>query len=177
MANCFVACLFRSSSVAGAVHTLACEMDSAPELSSLDPYSQELLNAVMAALPSWLTSRVARVAPNVEFDVDAVIARTEDFVGRELTALLQTDVDDQRANPLHILRASTQFVTASLREAGVTPAQRDDFDRQAMPDDIYAFGPLTWKDLSDDVHDAGITWGAWKAATVLTRRRAEGKLS
>jgi hypothetical protein len=26
------------------------------------------------------------------------------------------------------------------------------------------------------VHEAGITWGAWKAATVLTRRRAEGKV-
>jgi hypothetical protein len=45
-----------------------------------------------------------------------------------------------------------------------------------MPHDHYAVGPLTWKDLSEDVHDAGITWGAWKAATVLTRRRAEGKI-
>jgi hypothetical protein len=30
--------------------------------------------------------------------------------------------------------------------------------------------------MGDDVHEAGISWGAWKAATVLTRRRAEGKV-
>ena len=45
-----------------------------------------------------------------------------------------------------------------------------------MPDDVYAIGPLAWIDMGDDVHEAGISWGAWKAATVLTRRRAEGKV-
>ena len=45
-----------------------------------------------------------------------------------------------------------------------------------MPDDVYAIGPLAWSDLGEEVHEAGITWGAWKAATVLVRRRAEGKV-
>ncbi len=151
-------------------------MDRHSGPSTLEPYSQELLDAVLAAIPLWLTSRIALVAPGVAVD-ESVISQTEEFVRCELSALLETDVDDQRANPLHILRESTQFATNVLKEAGVAPAQRDDFDRQSMPNDIYALGPLTWRDLSEDVHDAGITWGAWKAATVLTRRRAEGKLS
>jgi hypothetical protein len=46
-----------------------------------------------------------------------------------------------------------------------------------MPDDMFALGPLTWRDLGDDVHDAGIEWGAWKAAMIISRRRDEGKLS
>jgi len=35
---------------------------------------------------------------------------------------------------------------------------------------------LTWRDLGEEVHDAGISWGAWKAATILTRRRADGSI-
>lgn len=173
----FVACLFRSSSAGRGLHTLADEMENSAEHTELSSYSQELLDAVVRAIPGWLTARISSVAPSVEVNVPLVIEKTLHFVNENLRELLATDVDDQRANPLHILRQSTVFATAALQEAGVPPAQRDDFDRQSMPDDIYAIGPLTWRDLSEDVHDAGITWGAWKAATVLTRRREEGKLS
>lgn len=152
-------------------------MDNSVERIELSPYSQELLDAVLGALPQWLTVRISTVAPGVPIETVEVIQKTLRFVEEHLYALLATDVDAQRANPLHVLRQSTVFVTTALREANVAPAQRDDFDRQSMPDDVYALGPLTWRDLSDDVHDAGITWGAWKAATVLTRRREEGKLS
>lgn len=143
----------------------------------LSSYSQELLDAVLRALPSWITARVRALAPAASLDLDNVIQETLSYVHKNLEALLRTDVDEQRENPLHVLRQSSMFVTAALREAGIPAVQRDEFDRQSMPDDMYAIGPLTWRDLSEEVHEAGITWGAWKAATVLTRRRAEGKLS
>jgi hypothetical protein len=73
------------------------------------------------------------------------------------------------------LRRSTSFATAVLQEAQIPPVHRDEFDKSALPDDVYAIGPLTWRDLSEEVHEVGITWGAWKAATVIQRRRAEGK--
>lgn len=143
----------------------------------LSSYSQELLDAVLRALPSWITTRATALAPSSSIDLEKVVQETLSYVREHLEDLLRTDVDEQRENPLHVLRQSSRFVTAALHEAGVPAVQRDEFDRQSMPDDIYAIGPLTWRDLSDDVHEAGITWGAWKAATVLTRRRAEGKLS
>lgn len=152
-------------------------MDKGAGHTELSSYSQELFDAVIAAVPSWLSSRMSLVASGADINTSEVIEKTLQFVQQQLFDLLATDVDDQRANPLHILRQSTVFATAALKDAGVSPVQRDDFDRQSMPDDLYALGPLTWRDLSDEVHDAGITWGAWKAATVLTRRREEGKLS
>jgi len=69
------------------------------------------------------------------------------------------------------------MATALLIEAGIPPVRRDEFEVRSMPDDMFALGPLTWRDLGDDVHDAGIEWGAWKAAMIISRRRDEGKLS
>lgn len=152
-------------------------MENQGEISELNPYSQALYDAVLAAIPSWLTSKMATIAPGIEIDSSSIVDLTVDYVSEKLSALLLTDVDEQRVNPLHLLRQSTTFATSALRDAGAPQVKRDEFDQQSMPDDIYAFGPLTWRDLSEEAHDAGITWGAWKAATVLTRRRAEGKLS
>jgi hypothetical protein len=109
--------------------------------------------------------------------VEAVIQETSAQLQGDLLSLLSTDVDQQRFNPLQVIREANVFANRALDAAGVSVPHRDEFDAQVMPHDTYAFGPLTWKDLSDDVHDAGISWGAWKAATVLTRRRAEGKIS
>lgn len=152
-------------------------MENQDEISELNPYSRDLLDAVLLAIPTWLTRKISELAPGVSLDTASIIDETTEFVRERFVQLLLLDVDEQRLNPLHILRQSTQFATAALKESGVPPVARDDFDQKSMPDDVYAIGPLTWRDLSDKVHDAGITWGAWKAASVLTRRRAEGKLS
>ena len=98
----FVACLFRSSSPGEGLHTLANEMDSGVERTELSPYSQELLDAVLAALPQWLTVRISTVASGVPIDTADVIQKTLRFVEEHLYALLATDVDAQRANPLHV---------------------------------------------------------------------------
>ena len=60
-----------------------------------------------------------------------------------------------------------------LAVLGVPEPQRDEFERSAMPDDTYALGPVAWIDLGQEVHDAGIEWGAWKAAVIISRRRQE----
>lgn len=158
-------------------------MDDAVASGGLEPYSKALFDAVIAAAPGWLDRSVDSLLRARGADIDAaqrrrleeVLRGTVDDIARGLSTLLAEDVDRQRSNPLHVLRQSTGAVTELLNEWNVAHVHRDEFDVSAMPNDVYGLGPFTWKDLSDEVHDAGITWGAWKAATVLQRRRAEGR--
>jgi hypothetical protein len=57
----------------------------------------------------------------------------------------------------------------------VPPIRRSEFDRETFPDDVYGLSPATWSDIDESVHDPGLFWGAWKAKTVLDRRRDEGR--
>jgi hypothetical protein len=152
-------------------------MGNTVDTSILEPYSAALMSAVETAAPGWIRRRLIEISGPVSVDIEATVKTVVDDMTQELYQLLRRDVDDQRENPLHVLRRATRSANRALADAGVTAPARDEFEVRAMPDDVYSIGPLTWRDLSDDVHEAGITWGAWKAATVLTRRRAEGKLS
>lgn len=151
----------------------------------LEPYSKALCDVVIDAVPGWLTTRITELVRDAPIDirntvlsaVDDIVERTQEIVRRELHELLVRDVDEQRQNPLQVMRGATKHATEVLNAHGISPVARDDFDAKAMPDDLYALGPLTWRDLSEDVHEAGINWGAWKAATILHRRRSEGKIS
>jgi hypothetical protein len=148
----------------------------------MDPYPAALAEAVDAALPGWVERSVARIATaywgHVPGEVRAAAtgagerARVE--VGRELLELLATDVDHQRSNPLAVLRRAVRYPTALLREAGVPPVVRDEFAERAFPDDVYDLSPATWRDVDESLHEPGLAWGAWKAKTVLDRRRSEG---
>lgn len=93
----------------------------------------------------------------------------------DLDALLDTDVDDQRTNPLAVLRGHIIEPTSILVDLGAAPVTRDPFDARVAPEDIFALGPATWADVHPDLAEPGLVWGAWKAATVLQRRRAEGQ--
>jgi hypothetical protein len=169
----------------------------------LEPYPQALYDAVMVAVEGWILGRMQVLVGSSELAVQGESARdtksavkgesavnTEfadlirnaahsvaELVRTDLLELLSTDVDEQRMNPLHVLRACVAPATSALHTLGVPKAARDQYEESAMPDDVYALGPLTWRDLGEDVHDAGINWGAYKAAVVLSRRRAEGKIA
>ena len=153
-------------------------------IEDLESYPKDLFMAVIHAVPSWVARRMLEIASHGGVSAGADFMEAIESVSREtvqqlsgdLLALLATDVDQQRFNPLQVVREANVFANQSLAMLGVPVPRRDEFDAQVMPHDHYAVGPLTWKDLSEDVHDAGITWGAWKAATILTRRRAEGKI-
>ena len=97
-------------------------------------------------------------------------ARVE--VGAAVRALLETDVDAQRTNPLSLLRDAVRYPTMVLQSAGVPAvASRDDFAARAFPEDVYDLAPATWSDVDPALQDPGITWGAWKAYVHLSRRR------
>jgi hypothetical protein len=154
-------------------------------IEDLESYPRDLFMAVIHAVPSWVARRMLEIASHggvsagADFmeAIESVSKLTMQQISGDLLALLTTDVDQQRFNPLQVIREANVFANQSLAMLGVPVPPRDEFDTKVMPHDSYAVGPLTWKDLSEEVHDAGISWGAWKAATVLTRRRAEGKIS
>lgn len=154
-------------------------MENVLDPQALEEYPRALFMAVSSSYRNWLEVRVRTVAhPFSDVAIPAeIIDGCELFAKSRLFELLRTDADMQRTNPLQVLRDSFDEATAWLSAIGVPQPQRDEFEVAAMPNDIYAIGPLAWKDLSEEVHEAGISWGAWKAAVVLTRRRAEGKIS
>lgn len=149
----------------------------------MSDYGAALADAVEAALPGWVERCVARImtayAGAVPEGVAAAArdaggaARTE--VGARVRALLAEDVDDQRTNPLALLRGAVRYPTAVLAAAGVPPVVRDEFAERAFPEDVYDFAPATWRDVDEALYEPGLVWSAWKAKTFLDRRRAEGR--
>lgn len=142
----------------------------------------ELLASVRRTAPGWL-ARVTRaaaarggvtIAPG-DPELDGVVAAATERLLDDLEALLATDVDEQRTNPLSLLRAAVTGPTDLLRRRDVPPPAPDAFLAEHFPRDTYGLGPATWADVDPSVHATGIAWGAWKAMTVLRRRREEGR--
>ncbi len=145
----------------------------------IETVASELLAAAVAATPGWVRDSVARVAAAQGLDVDpaavdTAAAEAAAFVETRLGALLATDIDAQASTPLTVLRDAARFPVQVLHGAGAQPVPRPDTVRWAFPNDPFEVTPATFADLGEDVHQAGIMWGAAKASIHLTRRRDEG---
>jgi hypothetical protein len=156
--------------------------DGADDRAQLEAIATALADAVELALPAWVErSVVARVEAHrgvvdgaTRAAAEAAGRRAVEDVGARVRALLATDVDEQRANPLALLRSAVRYPTEVLAAAEVPPVVRSPFDVDAFPDDAYGLSPATWGDLDPALHERGLVWGAAKAHVVLRRRRAEG---
>jgi hypothetical protein len=132
-------------------------------------------------IPKWLERKMnevlrhqgstAVVSSQGVIDVAEFVSTT---LLHELDKLLIADPDEQRANPLAVVRAALQVPTEFLLQAGAQPRARDEFLQRANPDDLFGLAPATWSDIDPRLHQPGLEWGAWKAATILMRRRQEG---
>ena len=150
----------------------------------MDLYVQQLADAATAAVPVWLrrcviaTSRrlTGTCSAALETAADEMVTAATPVVVGELLHVLATDVDAQDRNPLSIFRAAVRFPTAVLELHDVPPVKRDDFAVRHFPADVYDLSPATWADVDESLREPGLIWGAWKAKTVLDRRRAEGRL-
>lgn len=145
----------------------------------LDEAPRALLTAARQVVPPWLHRVATRACarggddPNaVAADLDRAVDAAADGALRQLADLLATDVDHQRTTPLTILRDATAPIADVLRSHGVTPPASTPSSPAA---DEYQLEPATWADVDPSLHEPGIAWGAWKAMTVLTRRRDEGR--
>ena len=141
----------------------------APE-EDVGAYGRVLADHVIKAIPDWVESVVVgrggtRLAPDARLLGDAMALR----VRGPLLDLLTADIDAQRQSPLALLRQHVGPLTDFLRIAGVQTVERDPYDREAFPDDVYELSPKSWSDFGEDVADAGLRWGAAKA--MAHRRR------
>src|SRR3954468_21509618 len=149
----------------------------------MDEYSAALASAVEAALPGWvrrcvigrLTAAGGVTTPAAEELIAEAQSNALQTTIPELHGFLELDVDQQRTNPLAVLRRAVRFPTEVLAQLGVPPIRRSPFDQENFPDDIYGLSPATWSDIDESIHEPGLVWGAWKAKTVLDRRREEGQ--
>lgn len=141
----------------------------------LAAYADDLRVGLEAHTSGWLRGIIAaRVDAESS---DAVVDGLEDEVQRvlaEVADLLAADIDEQRANPLAVIRSLVPPLTAALRTAGVEPARRDPDAERLFPDDVFDLTPGAFSDIHPDLHLPGLAWGAAKAHVHLQRRRAEG---
>jgi hypothetical protein len=137
---------------------------------ALAEHGVALADAVTAAIPGWVMRSVARFAPGL--DAEAAGRAAAEDVGPRLRALLTADVDEQRGNPLSIVRDAVRYPTEVLRHAGVEPPTRSRFDNEHFPDDPYGLVPMTWRDVDVSLHERGIVWGAHKARAHRLRHGA-----
>jgi hypothetical protein len=135
-----------------------------------------LADAIDAVLPAWVERCVRHRLGVVPKDVAAAAAeagkRARQEVGGAIRELLLRDVDEQRGNPLALLRAAVRYPTEVLRAAGAPAVERDKFSRERFPDDDYDLTPANWSDLDPSLLDLGIAWGAAKAFEHKRRHRS-----
>jgi hypothetical protein len=140
----------------------------------------ELAEAIDAVLPAWVVRSVADIhcAWSGEVPGPIVVAAEEAgrrcaaAVGAELRSLLAAPPDEQRLNPLAVLRGAVRFPSEVLRAAGVPPVVRDAYDEHHFPDDDYGLTPRSFGDLDPSLHDLGLVWGAARARAHLVRHGA-----
>jgi hypothetical protein len=143
--------------------------------------ANELADGVEAALPTWVERSVARILDAWAGGQDPLVSAQAVEAGRQAQVevggavrdMLLTDVDEQRANPLAIIRGAVTYPTDVLRRAGVPPVVRDPHAARRFPDDDYDLTPGTFADLDPRLHEVGLAWGAAKAHVFKARRRAE----
>lgn len=140
-----------------------------------------LADGIEAALGPWVQRCVEQALVRAgqtggELCSQAVVAgeaaRAE--IGPRVRALLEQDIDEQRANPLALVRPAVRFPTEVLRLAGIPACARDADAERLFPDDPYDLTPASFADLDAALVEPGIEWGAAKAHVHLSRRRAEG---
>jgi hypothetical protein len=137
-----------------------------------------LLETSRRVVPGWLR-RVTVAAGErggvdvaVDAELEATVTRAAAGALDRLAELLATDVDDQRTTPLTVFRSAVGGPTEFLLARGARPPARTTAGGDAG--DVFGLGPATWSDIDPDLHEPGLRWGAWKAMTVLGRRRDAG---
>ena len=153
------------------------------DAATLRAVGEQLADAVERALPGWVERSVRTILvayegtprPEVLAAAREAGARAAADVGPVLRSLVTADVDEQRTNPLSILRGAVRYPTEVLRAAGVPGVVRDEHDERHFPDDDYGLTPMAFADVDPSLHELGMTWGAAKAQLHIRRHRGAAR--
>lgn len=133
-------------------------------------YGLALHRAVVSAVRPWLRATVLSRHAVIDDDLEQVLDTVAISIDSSIAELVQADIDTPLSGPLERIRQCVEPVNQALAERGVDTPRRNTIDIEMRPADVYDLGPMTFRDLSDEVHDAGIAWGAAKAHLHLKRR-------
>jgi len=134
-------------------------------------HAEALRRCVIDAVPAWIDRVLEPFALRADaVGREAATAETIAAIDERLTVLATSDPDVAMSGPLELIRQSTVPLQRWLAGQGAAAPTRDPWDVRSSPDDVYELGPMTFRDLSEEVHVAGITWGAAKAHIHLRRR-------
>ena len=149
----------------------------ADDEAKLAEYATALADAIELHVADWVRRCVEAHIPMmvgpVRQAVDEAAAAAVAETAPAIRTLLATDIADQRANPLDLIRRAVEYPTSVLRDAGVDPVARDEFAERVFPDDAYGLSPASFADVHPALHEPGLTWGAAKAHVHLRRRREQ----
>lgn len=142
-------------------------------------YASALADRIDAVIPRWVVRCIERRVGEANRTVPDDLQRRATGAGEQaradvspkVRALLDQDVDEQRTNPLAIIRSAIRYPTEVLAEAGVSPVERDADAQRLFPEDVYDLTPGSFADVDPSLSEPGIEWGAAKAHVHLTRRR------
>lgn len=142
----------------------------------MDERSARLIQVAESVTPQWAKSLIDRftgssLAPVSEDPRAAIIESVTIQTLSGLRQLLALDPEQQRTNPLTVFRRATAVITAHLEELHIPPVRRDEFEQRSFPEDIYGLYPATWADISEELVEPGLEWGAWKAAVIISRHK------
>jgi hypothetical protein len=138
-------------------------------------YAADLREGLVTHTSAWVEGIVnARVDPELAPSVVAALSVDVERALVEVSELLRNDIDEQRANPLSVIRSLVAPITHALRDAGAVAVQRDPDAERLFPRDVFDLTPGAFSDVHPDLHMPGLAWGAAKAHVHIQRRRAEG---
>ncbi len=140
-------------------------------MESVDDKARALIDGIDARLAGWVERSVQRVLvahrgradPHVMAAARRAGERARADIVPRVRALLMADIDDQRTNPLSIIRQAVRYPTEVLRRAGVPAVERDRFSEDRFPDDHYDLTPASFADVDPALFEPGVEWGAAKA--------------
>lgn len=146
----------------------------------MDQYSTRLLETSDGVVAQWVERLIRKHCDEQkisDLEVGDLLISVKSQVSKEvhdsLSELLTLDVLEQRTNPLAIFRLATRSISEFLARVGCTPVVRDEFDERSFPDDVFGLSPATWADIDETMVEPGIEWGAWKAATIMMRKKKQ----
>lgn len=145
----------------------------------MDDAAARLLAQAEASVGPWVVACVERtlvaqrraLTPAVSAHAAQAATEATRAITGGLRTLLDTDIDEQRSNPMAILRTAVRWATEVLHAAGADPVRRDPTKERLFPADVYDLTPASWSDVDPALHEPGVVWGATKAYEHLRRHR------